>query len=166
VKTASPPTHTKVADEVWIVTALLHRERPKRPDFTIEEIMERAAKEAGKEPLRPGVYVHVVQHCVANRPPNPGRYRMLFETTPGRRRLFRTGDTYDPAREGSKVVPAREDLPEEYRSLLDWYRDWSQDSVEDRIKNDPLLALRGSGKELWADEHADEYVRRLREGWE
>jgi hypothetical protein len=29
----------------------------------------------------------------------------------------------------------------------------------------PLLALRGSGKHLWADEHADEYVRRLREGW-
>ena len=28
---------------------------------------------------------------------------------------------------------------------------------------DPLLALRGSGRELWADEHADEYVRRLRE---
>jgi hypothetical protein len=26
--------------------------------------------------------------------------------------------------------------------------------------------LRGSGKELWADEHADVYVRRLREGWE
>jgi hypothetical protein len=31
-------------------------------------------------------------------------------------------------------------------------------------RDDPLLALRGSGKELWADEHADEYVRRLREG--
>jgi hypothetical protein len=29
-----------------------------------------------------------------------------------------------------------------------------------------LLSLRGSGKKLWADEHADEYVRRLREGWE
>jgi D-alanine-D-alanine ligase len=29
--------------------------------------------------------------------------------------------------------------------------------------NDPLLALRGSGKQLWADEHADEYVRRLRD---
>src|ERR1700693_5680587 len=25
---------------------------------------------------------------------------------------------------------------------------------------------RASGKELWADEHADEYVKRLREGWE
>lgn len=30
-------------------------------------------------------------------------------------------------------------------------------------ENDPLLKLVGSGKELWADEHADEYVRRLRE---
>jgi hypothetical protein len=31
------------------------------------------------------------------------------------------------------------------------------------VDKDPLLALRGSGKDLWADEHADEYVRRLRE---
>lgn len=30
-------------------------------------------------------------------------------------------------------------------------------------KDDLLLSLRGSGKALWADEHADEYVRRLRE---
>jgi hypothetical protein len=29
-----------------------------------------------------------------------------------------------------------------------------------------LLALIGYGKEIWADEHADEYVQRLREGWE
>jgi hypothetical protein len=28
-----------------------------------------------------------------------------------------------------------------------------------------LLALRGSGRDLWADEPADAYVRRLREGW-
>ena len=28
---------------------------------------------------------------------------------------------------------------------------------------DPLLSLRGSGRELWRDEHADEYVRRLRD---
>ena len=156
----------KVADEVWIATALLHRDHPKRSDFNIDEIVQRAAKEAGAQPLRPGVYVHIVQHCVANRAPNPGRYRMLYETAPGRRRLFRNGDVYDPAREGAKTVPAKEDIPSEYARLLEWYRDWNQGSVEDRIKNDPLLALRGSGKELWADEHADEYVRRLREGWE
>jgi hypothetical protein len=159
-------TKVKVADEVWTAVALLHREHPVRPDFTIEEIMERASREAGKGPLRPGVYVHVIQHCVASRPPSPGRYRMLVETEPGHRRLFRQGDSYHPQREGSKTAPEREDLPEKYRSLLDWYRDWNRTTSSDRIKNDPLLALRGSGKHIWADEHADEYIRRLREGWE
>jgi hypothetical protein len=159
-------TSLKVADEVWIATALLHREHPKRSDFSVDEIRRRAARESGSQELRPGVYVHIVQHCVANRPPNRGRYRMLLETSPGRRRLFRTGDAYDPAREGAKIVPAREDIPAEYTSLLDWYRDWNTDNIEERIKNDPLLALRGSGKHIWADEHADEYIRRLREGWE
>jgi hypothetical protein len=32
-------------------------------------------------------------------------------------------------------------------------------------EKDPLLALVGSGRELWRDEHADKYVRRMREGW-
>lgn len=39
-------------------------------------------------------------------------------------------------------------------------------TLDEKIQNDPLLGLRGSGRELWADEHADEYVHRLREGWE
>jgi len=34
------------------------------------------------------------------------------------------------------------------------------------IDDDPLLQLIGDGKDLWADEHADEYVRRIREGWD
>src|SRR5437868_5019015 len=163
MKAAVPTIRTKVADEVWIVSALLHRENPKREDFTVEEIMERAIEEYQEEKLRPGVYVHIMQHCVANRAPNPGRYRMLIETAPGRRRLFRLGDSYHPQREGSKTVPSRGDLPEQYRKLLDWYKNWHSDSLEDRIQNDPLLALYGSGKDVWADEHADEYVRRIRE---
>jgi hypothetical protein len=166
MKAAVPTIRTKVADEVWIVSALLHRENPKREDFTVEEIMERAIDESQEEKLRPGVYVHIMQHCVANRAPNPGRYRMLTETAPGRRRLFRLGDSYHPQREGSKTVPDQEDLPEKYRPLLDWYRNWNSDTRDARIKNDPLLALRGDGKDLWADEPADEYVRRIREGWE
>ncbi len=31
---------------------------------------------------------------------------------------------------------------------------------------DPLLELVGSGKQLWLEEHADDYVRSLRERWE
>jgi hypothetical protein len=88
---------------------------------------------------------------------------MLFETAPGRRRLFRKGDWYHPDREGAKIAPQAEDIPSGYEKLLAWYRDWS---MAEASTEDPLLALRGSGKRLWADEHADDYVRRLREGWE
>jgi len=156
----------RVADEVWIATALLHREQPDSPDFSVDEIMDRAQKEGLARPLRPGVYVHVVQHCVANRPPNPGRYRMLTETTRGRRRLFRPGDGYHPGRVGAKTAPAGEDLPSNYQYLLDWYREWSATAAQVSRESDPLLALTGSGKQLWSSEHADAYVRRLREGWE
>ncbi len=155
-----------VADEVWLATALLHRENPDRSDFTVAEILERAKQEAIADKLRPGVYVHIVQHCVANRAPNPGRYRMLFETRKNHRRLFRPGDPYDTKREGSKVTPDRENVPAKYRSLLDWFETEFAPRGRAKAENDPLLALRGSGKKLWADEHADEYVRRLREGWE
>src|ERR1700674_4043435 len=95
----------KVADEVWIATALLHREHPEQVDFSIEDVVSRVRAEGIESRVRPGVYVHVVQHCVANRPPNPGRYRMLFETSEGRRRLFRIGDTYHPDREKGKTIP-------------------------------------------------------------
>jgi hypothetical protein len=156
----------KVGDEVWIAAALLHRENPGRNDFSIDEIVDRARREKASESFRPGVYVHVVQHCVANRPPNPGRYRILYETGRGRRRLFRPGDSYNPNREGAKSIPDREDIPPSYQGLLDWYESEYTRRGLPTDKTDPLLALRGSGKHLWANEHSDEYVRRLREGWE
>jgi hypothetical protein len=157
--------HIKVADEVWIIVALLQREQPHKSDFSVEEIMQRAQDEKLTDPLRPGFYVHVLQHCVANRAPNPGRYRILFETSSGRRRLFRHGDPYHPEREGGKAAPSKEDLPTEFANLLDWYQEWSSKAISDAVSQDPLLRLRGSGRRLWANEHADDYVRRLREGW-
>jgi hypothetical protein len=166
VVTVLSQSRVKVADEVWIAAASLHRERPAEPDFTVQEIVERVRQASVGGPMRPGVYVHVVQHCVANRPPNPARYRMLFETSAGRRRLFRKGDTYHPAREGGKITPNPEEIPDEYTDLLAWYRDWNAAVVQSAPMTDPLLSLQGSGKRLWSDESADRYVRRLREGWE
>jgi hypothetical protein len=165
--TGSPveKTQLKVADEVWIAAALLHREQPDKADFSIEEFVQRAQKETLTTFQRPGVYVHVVQHCVANRPPNPGRYRMLFETSEGRRRLFRKGDSYHQDRAGGKITPNRDDLPSGYSGLLNWYDDWSSARGATSPKEDPLLALRGSGKQLWASEQTDQYIQRLREGW-
>jgi hypothetical protein len=164
------PTRTrpevKVADEVWIATALLHREHPDRPDFTVNEIVERARREHLTPELRPGVQVHANQHCVANRPPNPGRYLMLVETGPNRRRLYRPGDPSHPDRRDAKSVPSRDEIPAEYLELIDWYATKYSPHRPPTAKQDPLLALTGSGKEIWASEGADKYVRRLREGWE
>ena len=155
----------RVADQVWIATALLHRQNPDRVDFTVDEILERARKEAPASELRPGVRVHILQHCVANRPANPGRYRMLYETGRRRRRLFRSGDTVHPSRKGGKIVPFAEEVPEKYRALLEWYeREYDVRKPED--KPDSILGLRGLGKEIWKGVDPDEYVRSLREGWE
>jgi hypothetical protein len=155
----------KVADEVWIATALLHNEGPGQADFSIEEIVERVRRENLYGSLRPGVYVHVVQHCVANRPPNPGRYRMLYETADGRRRLFRKGDPEHAERNGAKTTPAAVDIPQTYAWLLPWYEQWCTSENQRAEEHDLLLNLIGSGRNVWTDESADEYVRRLRESW-
>ena len=97
---------------------------------------------------------------------------MLYETRPGHRirRLFRDGDDYHPGREPWEDRYSEPDeilLRYGVYTLLNWYEKWNgkQRGSRKRIL-DPLLALYGSGKEFWADEHADEYVARLREGWE
>lgn len=155
----------KVADEVWIATALLHREQPERQDFAVDEIVRRAdAERVTGAPLRRSVRVHVHEHCVANLAPSGGRYRMLFETSHGQRRLFRPGDACHPRRRAGrpgKDAPREDEMPPAYRHLLDWYRHQYAGPAAD-----PILALRGVGRELWADETADDYVRRLREGWQ
>jgi hypothetical protein len=156
----------KVADEVWIATAQLHQAHPAATDFSVQEIVSAALHLEDSPSPRPGVYVHVIQHCVANRAPNPGRYRMLYETAEGRRRLFRNSDPFHPARDGSKITPNPAEIPPEYHSLLHWYRDWAERSARSSPASDPILSLSGSGKRVWADEPADEYVERLREGWQ
>ena len=57
-------------------------------------------------------------------------------------------------------------IPHSDKAIITAYDNWSSAMAVETKEEDPLLALRGSGKELWADEHADEYERRLREGWE
>lgn len=156
----------KVADETWLATALLHKEHPDREDFTVREILDGARRAGVTRELRPGIEVHARLQCVANLPPNPGRYRMLFATGKARRRLFRSGDPFHPDRAKGKTVPEKKDLPEQYRDLVDWYfSDYIPGSARTRRPDDSILALVGLGREIWREENADDYVRRLREGW-
>jgi hypothetical protein len=155
-----PATDVKVADEVWIAAALLQREYPERDEFSLKEIEQRLRRENLAGSVRAGVYPHISVHCVANTPPNPGRYRMLIATGPSRRRLFRDGDPADPRRDGAKTHPRRADIPAGYHELVDWYElEWANPAT----KEDPLLSLAGRGLDLWGDVAVDDFIRSLRE---
>lgn len=161
------PENIRVADEVWIAVASLQRNHPWRTDFTIDEIMEQAeaANMTGHWPLRSSVRPHVRLHCVANRPPGPVGHRMLLETQAGRRRPFRPGDPCHPGRATGKQMPNRHEVPARHGELLDWYvAEYVPRPRADTL--DPILALRGLGKALRADEAADDYVRRQRSDWQ
>lgn len=153
-----------ITDEVFIATALLHREHPQQDYFSVLEIVERVAQENIYGALRPGVRTHVTQHCVANKPPNPGNHRILYAIGPTRR-LLKAGDDVHPGRTG-KIWPSPEDLPEKYRELVDWAKQrYGADTNTGSAWLGSVLAMRGMGRDLWAGENPDEYVNRLREGW-
>lgn len=157
-----------IGDQLWIATALLHREQPERLDFSVEEIVTRLRQEGMS--VRPGVATHLSEHAVANKPAHSARLRLLYDTGYGRRRLYRRSDSYHGDREGptetggTRTHPSRDDLPDRYLYLLDWYEreyDWRPDWTEER---DPILAMVGLGREIWEGIDPDEYVRQLREG--
>lgn len=171
----------RIADGVWIATALLHREHPERADFMESEILARFLSEGFSRGQHSNTLpAHISSHCVANARRSPkrsdpgklqgGAYRILYETRSGFRRLYRPGDDVHPdrvqVRRPSKALPKKEQIPSKYHPLLGWYEQWAKDENQSvRIMNvddDPLLRLRGSGKHIWADEHADEYVNNLR----
>lgn len=111
---------------------------------------------------RSSIYAHLHQHCVANVEPSSGKYRMFTRLADGRLRLFQPGDYVHPKRRG-KIHPEPEALPSSYRELLDWYDRQCAKPRSPAV--DPVLAMRGVGKELWRGVDADTYVASLREGW-
>jgi hypothetical protein len=176
------------AVEVFVATALLHQENPGRDEFTIQEIVNRAARENITGELRSGVSVHASQHCVANKAPNPGKHRMLCATGKHTRRLLLPNDEIHPERSG-KIFPDPGEVPEKYLPLLEWAKSRYENSKSRAMAEVPpfggqgapsssggaksterwlesLFELEGLGKEYWRDFDPDEFVRKLREGWE
>ena len=162
--------NVRIADRIWIAAALLQKKHPSRAAFSKSEILQSLGAEGlAAEVERGTLNAHLDQHLIANVPPSSGKYRMLFETTDGSLRLFRPGDYTHPARlqlrKPSKIIPRPQEVPQRYHYLLDWYADWSRKGPKAQAPNyddDPLIRLIGSGKQIWADEHADEYVENLR----
>lgn len=158
--------HVKVADELFLILALLHRENPQQEGFTVGEMLERAKAEGlGSEPK--SLRAHASGHAAANRPPGKnGKYRMVFVEADGRIRLLRPSDYVHPDRH-QKIYPEQSDIPERYHDLLEWAKLRMATGGEVRGRwLEGLFELRGMGKEVWRGVDPDEYVRKLREDWE
>jgi hypothetical protein len=158
----------RLADRIWLAVAMLQQQFP-HAAFSKTEIRQELDKSELSHGTNPAsVNAHLKQHLVANVRPSIGKYTMLFETKVGFLRLYRPGDLIDPQRQSgrrSKYMPKREEVPSKYHSLLDWYEEWCRQMGTGSAvdwEHDPLIQLIGSGKHIWADEHADEYVENLR----
>jgi hypothetical protein len=153
-----------VTNAVWIATALLHRKYPELGGFEREKIVSLVRDLDLTDAEEGSIHQHVRQHSVANKKPQPNTVCMLFDPGRGLRRLYRAGDEVHPGRNAVRTHPKWEDLPEQYADLRRWYEnEWNGGAAGE--ETDQLLALIGSGKAIWQDEPADEYVARLREGW-
>ena len=149
----------KVADAVWVGTALLHQQTGRNEGFSTENIVESVRERRLTKGSYKSIWQHVNQHCVANRRPQPNRICMLTAEGKGYRRLFRPGDKIHEGRKGAPTHPEWSVLPEQYQYLRNWYEEWIQMTAGET--QDPLLKLVGT----WKDEPADDYVAHLRENW-
>jgi hypothetical protein len=149
----------KVADAVWVGTALLHEKTGQNEGFSTEKIVESVQEHHLTKGSYKSIWQHVNQHCIANRPPQPNRICMLTEERKGYRRLFRPGDKTNEERKGAPTHPEWNALPKQYQYLQNWYEEWTRLSAGEA--QDPLLELVGT----WKDEPADDYVAHLRENW-
>jgi hypothetical protein len=159
--------HLNVADLVWVATALLHREHPERADFSNDEIRRRAAQEDPEGANRPGIATHISSHCVASKEPLPAKHRMLTRTRNGRRRLFRRGDRVHPLRSDGHTTPPRENLPEKYHYLIDWYEAAYNKPAGEDPAGKPLGATAETLMKMIgriSREDADELIRAIDEG--
>jgi hypothetical protein len=91
---------------------------------------------------------------------------MLYRLADGTLRLYRPGDDYHPDRT-AKTHPLRNELPARYHALVDWYEQaFSAGQTSEPAEDDPILNLRGLGKELWRNTDPDEWINELRSQWD
>ena len=155
------------ADVVWLAAASLTREYPDRTGFSHDEIRRRVSE------LEPDhgfpdstIRTHIGSHCVANKRPDPGKHRKLYLNSDGTYRLYHSGDPCHAGRIHGKIAPDAHRIPAKYRDLLEWYRASDASLARATAETDPILALRGVGKELWRElGGGDKFIRELRENW-
>jgi hypothetical protein len=157
----------KAADLVWLATAQLQREQRDRVGFSPDEILKTAlAIEPTLGFSVNTIRTHISRHCVANLPPAGARHRMLTRNPNGTYRLYRHGEEYHPGRAGGKTCPDANVTPSKYKDLTEWFHREYDNRPQLSAGQDPLLALRGLGKELWKELGGGErFIHELRANW-
>ena len=124
-----------------------------------------------EQPKTQALYAHLSQHCIANRPPSPNRLRYFYRddgqhSRTVKLRLFRQGDDFHADRKHGRVAPRHEDLPEEFHGLVDWYwNEYTSPQNATAPPPDPILGLRGVGREVWRALGGVAFIEKLRAGW-
>jgi hypothetical protein len=160
----------KVADEFFLILALLHREQPDRRSFRVSEILKRALQEGLRNSdSNPGsLRAHASSHAIANEPPGKGgKYRIAYRENNGQVRLLEATDYVHPERSW-KFYPSPDQIPEKYHELLNWAKQRSRLAEAQAPEGwlEGVRQLRGLGRELWKGVDPDAYVSSLREGWD
>ena len=114
----------KVADAVWVATAMLHESEGIHKSFSKGRISDKVIKEIDSSKNAGSIEHNISVHCLANRPARPMKdnHCKMYRESRGRYRLYRSGeDDRDPSRRGCHVEPDRERLPPEHRKWIEWY---------------------------------------------
>lgn len=105
----------------WLATAMLHKENKDVDSFQIKEIFQKIRDENLIQTSDNTLMAHITVHCVANTKPWPNIHRKLYRVSSGRYRLYKDGDDYHPSREGGQSAPSQDEVPVEYKHLIEWY---------------------------------------------
>lgn len=137
--------------EIWISMAdLAHRHGDIGHSVRNSELSARVLELFDDD--RKGVGIHISQHVVAQASLNTG-YNKCYLSSEGRgkRRLYLPGDEiHESRRLNPQTIPTPEELPQQYRYLLDWYEDTirqDSDESEQAPSNADRLQVGGTEEE-------------------
>ena len=152
-------------EQIFVAAALLHREHPGRAGFKGHEILRKVREIDRGERRDSTINAHIYLHCVANKKPNSATHRILYRNADGTLRLYRPGDDCHPDRKQGKEAPEAAALPPKHRKLAQWYRSEYSAPPPTSEEEDPFMALRGLGKEVWRKLGGVAFIEALRADW-
>lgn len=101
--------------EIWVASRLLAEEKNIFSKKELIELIENLFND-----FRHGISTHISSCCVANKHSNhPKNYNYLIWVSKGNYKIIREGDYTHPDKIGCQIHPRIEDIPHQFRYLLD-----------------------------------------------